>query len=51
MVNSIEDLKKFINDKSFKKIFLLCGKKSFITSGAEKFIKKNIKENKNKEIK
>ena len=48
MVNSIEDLKKFINDKSFKKIFLLCGKKSFITSGAEKFIKKEIN---NKEIK
>ena len=42
MVNSIEDLKKFIDDKSFKKIFLLCGKKSFITSGAEKFFKKYI---------
>ena len=48
MVNSIEDLKKFINDKTFKKIFLLCGKKSFITSGAEKFIKKEFN---NKEIK
>ena len=48
MVNSIEDLKKFINDKSFKKIFLLCGKKSFITSGAEKFFKKEIN---NKELK
>ena len=35
MVNSIEDIKKFINDKSFKKIFVLCGKKSFVTSGAE----------------
>jgi len=35
MVNSIEDIKKFINDKSFKKIFVLCGKKSFVISGAE----------------
>jgi len=35
MINSIEDIKNFINDKSFKKIFLLCGKKSFITSGAK----------------
>ena len=34
IVNSIEDIKKFINDKSFKKIFILCGKKSFVTSGA-----------------
>ena len=47
MVNSIEDIKKFINDKSLKKIFLLCGKKSFITSGAEKFFKKDTN---NKEI-
>ena len=34
MVNTIEDIIKFINDKSFKKIFLLCGKKSFINSKA-----------------
>lgn len=47
MVNSIEDIKKFINDKSFKKIFVLCGKKSFITSGAEEFFKIQLK---NKEI-
>ena len=49
MLNSIEDLKKFINDKNFKKIFLLCGKKSFLTSGAEKLIKK-IMINKNIKI-
>ena len=49
MLNSIEDLKKFINDKNFKKIFLLCGKKSFLTSGAEKLIKK-IMTNKNIKI-
>ena len=42
MVNSTEDIKKFINDKSFKKIFILCGKKSFVTSGAEELFKKII---------
>jgi alcohol dehydrogenase len=48
MINSIEDITKFINDKSFKKIFLLCGKKSFATSGAENFFKEllNKKETK-----
>tara|TARA_Y100000389_G_scaffold63634_1_gene59678 strand:+ start:5139 stop:6245 length:1107 start_codon:yes stop_codon:yes gene_type:complete len=38
MINSIEDITKFINDKSLKKIFILCGKKSFIISGAEKLL-------------
>ena len=42
MVNSLEDIKKFISDKSFKKIFILCGKKSFVTSGADDFFKKII---------
>ena len=42
MINSTEDIKKFIEDKSFKKIFVLCGKKSFVTSGAEKLFKKII---------
>jgi len=42
MVNSTEDIKKFIRDKSFKKIFVLCGKKSFVTSGAEELFKKII---------
>ena len=42
MINSIEDIKKFINDKSFKKIFILCGKKSFVTSGAEEVFKKIV---------
>ena len=37
MINSTEDIKKFINDTSFRKIFVLCGKKSFVTSGAEIF--------------
>ena len=48
MINSTEDIKKFIKDKSFKKIFVLCGKKSFVTSGAEDLFKKIII---NKEIK
>ena len=39
MINTIEDIKKFINDPGFKRIFVLCGKKSFITSGAEIFFK------------
>ena len=48
MINSIQDIKKFINDKSFKKIFVLCGKKSFVISGAENLFKKIITD---KEIK
>ena len=40
MINTTEDIKKFINDKGFKKIFVLCGKKSFVTSGAEIFFKR-----------
>jgi alcohol dehydrogenase class IV len=48
MVNTTEDIKKFINDKGFKKIFVLCGKKSFVTSGAENLFKKIITD---KEIK
>ena len=48
MVNSTDDIKKFISDKIFKKVFVLCGKKSFVTSGAEDLFKKIII---NKEIK
>ncbi len=40
MINTTEDIKKFIDDKAYKKIFVLCGKKSFVTSGAEIFFKK-----------
>ena len=39
MINNVENLKKFLKDKSFKKIFVLCGKKSFVTSGAEAILK------------
>ena len=47
IVNSHDDILNFINDRNFNKIFILCGKKSFETSGAEKLFKKI----KNKEIK
>ena len=40
MISSSEDVLKFVNDKSFKKIFVLCGKKSFVNSGAENLLKK-----------
>ena len=47
MITSLEDILNYINDKSFKKIFILCGKKSFSNSGAENFFKKiNIKDKK-----
>ena len=29
MISSIEDVKKFLNDKKFEKIYILSGKKSF----------------------
>ena len=45
MINSIDDINNFINDKSFKKIYIVCGKKSFKTSGALDFFNK-IKTNK-----
>jgi len=48
MINTTEDIKKFINDPGFKKIFVLCGKKSFINSGAEIFFKELLN---NKETK
>ena len=48
MVNSTDDIKKFISDKSFKKIFVLCGKKSFVTSGADELFKQIVSD---KEIK
>ncbi|MDA7770256.1 iron-containing alcohol dehydrogenase [Candidatus Pelagibacter sp.] len=48
MINSTDDIKKFVGDNTFKKIFILCGKKSFVTSGAEILFKRllNKKETK-----
>ena len=40
MISSFEEIVRYINDKSFKRIFILCGKNSFVTSGAFKLFKK-----------
>jgi len=48
MINSIEDIKKFLQDKKFKKIFILCGKKSFNASGSEEFFLNYLKNQKTK---
>ena len=42
MVSSTEDLKNFVNDKSFHRVFVLCGKKSFQISGAQELFKKIV---------
>ena len=47
MINSLDDIANYLNDKNFKKIFVLCGKKSFIGSGANSLFAKV----KNKEVK
>lgn len=41
MSHSINELKKYINKENFKKIFILCGKKSFVSSGANVLFPKN----------
>ena len=48
MISNISDIKRFLDDKSFKKIFVLTGRKSFLRSGAKKYITKflNKKETK-----
>ncbi len=46
MISHINDLKKFLNDKCFQKIFILCGNNSFRISGAEKFLSEFIKKKK-----
>ena len=43
-MNNLDDLKNFLSDKKIKKIFLLCGHKSFSNSGAKDFINNNLKE-------
>lgn len=42
MISSLDDIQKFLNDRTFNRIFVLCGRKSFVSSGAESFIKKFI---------
>ena len=43
MLNTVEDIKKFIDDDGFKKIFLLSGKKSYITTKANIYLKETLK--------
>ncbi len=45
-VNKIKDIERFIKNPNFKKVFILCGKKSFIISGAEPFFMKEFKKKK-----
>lgn len=40
MISSIKDFEKFINTSEFNNIFILCGEKSFYSSGACNLIKK-----------
>ena len=42
MINTLDDIKKFLNDISFKKIFIICGKNSFLLSGAKKVINESL---------
>jgi len=42
MISSTNDIKDFLYDKNFKKIFILCGKNSFLKSGAKKFIEESL---------
>lgn len=46
-MNTLEDLKNFLSDSKIKRIFLLCGNKSFSNSGAKKFLTDHLR---NKEI-
>jgi alcohol dehydrogenase class IV len=46
-MNTLEDLRYFLNDNKIKRIFLLCGNKSFPNSGAKKFLSEHLR---NKEI-
>lgn len=48
--SKISDLKKFLENKNLKKIFLLTGKKSFFNSGANKILE-NVLKKKNTTIK
>ena len=46
-MNTLEDLRYFLSDSKIKRIFLLCGNKSFSNSGAKKFLSDHLR---NKEI-
>ena len=38
-----QDIANFLKNKKFKKIFVLCGKKSYVRSGAKRILNKYIK--------
>jgi alcohol dehydrogenase class IV len=38
-----QDIANFLKNKKFKKIFVLCGKKSYVLSGAKRILSKYIK--------
>ena len=42
-LSSEQDLANFLKNKNFKKIFILCGKKSYVDSGAKKNLDKYLK--------
>ena len=45
MITTQDEILNYVNDKSLKRIFILCGKKSFLNSGAENLFKNiNTKE-------
>ena len=48
MINNLDDIKNYLNDNFFKKIFILCGKNSFISSGAKKEFEILLKNKENK---
>ena len=48
MINNIKEFKTYIENEKIKKIYLICGKKSFKTSGANVILEDLLK---SKEIK
>ena len=48
MISNISDIENYLDDKSFKKIFLLTGTKSFEFSGAKKILSKILKKKETK---
>ena len=41
-LSSEQDLANFLKNKKFEKIFILCGKKSYVASGAKKILSKYL---------
>ena len=43
LLSSEYDLANFLNEKKFEKVFILCGKKSYVNSGAKKILDRYLK--------